>query len=53
MQAWQHYGSRFAEEGLHPGMSDRAWQGREAAAIKLPSPATPAAWRTIAATLRN
>ena len=28
MQAWQHYGWRFAEDGLHPGMSDRVWQGR-------------------------
>jgi hypothetical protein len=28
MQAWQHYGWRFEEDGLHPGMSDRVWQGR-------------------------
>jgi len=28
MQAWQHYGWRFAEDGLHPGMSNRVWQGR-------------------------
>ena len=28
MQAWQHYGWRFAEDGLHPGMSDRVWLGR-------------------------
>ena len=28
MQAWQHYGWRFEEDGLHPGMSDRVWLGR-------------------------
>jgi hypothetical protein len=28
LQAWQHYGWRFAEDGLHPGMSDRAWKSR-------------------------
>jgi hypothetical protein len=29
LHAWQHYGWRFAEDGLHPGMSDRAWRARE------------------------
>ena len=29
LQAWQHYGWRFAEDGLHPGMSDRAWRERQ------------------------
>ena len=28
LHAWQHYGWRFAEDGLHPGMSDRAWRAR-------------------------
>lgn len=26
-QAWQHFGWRFEEDRLHPGMSDRAWVG--------------------------
>jgi hypothetical protein len=25
-QAWQHFGWRFQEDRLHPGMSDRAWR---------------------------
>ena len=25
-QAWQHFGWRFHEDRLHPGMSDRAWR---------------------------
>jgi hypothetical protein len=29
LKAWQELGWRFAEEGLHPGLSDRAWKGRE------------------------
>jgi hypothetical protein len=29
LKAWQELGWRFAEEGLHPGLSDRAWRGRE------------------------
>ena len=28
LQAWQCYGWRFAEDGLHPGLSDRAWGRR-------------------------
>jgi hypothetical protein len=31
LKAWQHLGWRFAEEGLHPGLSDRAWKSREEA----------------------
>ncbi len=30
LQAWQHFGWRFEEDRLHPGLSDRAWQSREA-----------------------
>jgi hypothetical protein len=29
LQVWQQCGWRFSEDGLHPGMSDRVWQGRE------------------------
>jgi hypothetical protein len=29
LKAWQHLGWRFAEDGLHPGLSDRAWKVRE------------------------
>ena len=28
LEAWQHFGWRFEEDRLHPGMSDRAWQDR-------------------------
>ncbi len=31
LKAWQHLGWRFAEDGLHPGLSDRAWKSREEA----------------------
>lgn len=27
LDAWQHYGWRFEEDRLHPGMSDQAWEG--------------------------
>jgi hypothetical protein len=26
LQAWQHFGWRFEEDRLHPGLSDRAWR---------------------------
>jgi len=42
LKAWQHYGWRFAEDGLHPGMSDRAWRGRDIPGGEVATRMTPA-----------
>jgi hypothetical protein len=36
-QAWQHFGWRFQEDRLHPGMSDRAWLIRDGLSASLRS----------------
>jgi hypothetical protein len=40
VQAWEHFGWRFAEDRLHPGMSDQAWRARTTEATTL-QPAAP------------
>ena len=46
--AWQHFGWRFQEDRLHPGMSDRAWQVR--AESTQPLQATARGGRTLTPT---
>lgn len=36
-EAWQHYGWRFEEDRLHPGMSDQAWKEHDVSRVPLAS----------------
>lgn len=41
-QAWEHFGWRFDEDRLHPGLSDRAWRDHDDTAFDLIAAASPA-----------
>ena len=49
LQAWQHFGWRFEEDRLHPGLSDRAWKDRDGPGPKVVTPKASAGGMMLAA----
>jgi hypothetical protein len=49
LQAWQHFGWRFEEDRLHPGLSDRAWKHRDGPGPKVVTPKASAGGMMLAA----
>ena len=49
LQAWQHFGWRFEEDRLHPGLSDRAWKDRDGPGQKVVTPKASAGGMMLAA----
>ena len=49
LQAWQHFGWRFEEDRLHPGLSDRAWRDRDEPGPQVLTPKLPASGMMLAA----
>ncbi len=49
LQAWQHFGWRFEEDRLHPGLSDRAWRDRDEPSPQVLTPKLPTSGMMLAA----